>query len=366
MRYLAIAFSMLLASITAAEAQVTVGIGVPGVSIGINFPVYPQLVPVPGYPVYYAPQASSNYFFYDGMYWVYQQDNWYASSWYNGPWQLVMPEVVPLYVLRVPVRYYRRPPAYFHGWRSDAPPRWGDHWGNSWQQQHEGWDRWDRHAVPAPAPLPTYQRQYSGSRYPQQVQQQQQLQSQNYRYQPKDAVVQQHYQAQQTQTAPAAQPRPDKSVPSQGYSRPPSAQQPSPETKNLPPRASGDTQRPVNTNAPAERSGAAAPPQRPKPQQDQAAQRQPGQPQGKAPTHETNAQRQPTPPQQAATPRQPQAPKAQGQDKPAQGNAPAQGQKAERQPGQPPAAQHQDKGQGKNDGKDQKDKSEPQGGDRGK
>ena len=373
MRYLAIVFCSLLASMTAAEAQVTVGIGVPGISIGINFPVYPQLVPVPGYPVYYAPQANSNYFFYDGMYWVYEQDNWYASSWYNGPWQLVNPEVVPLFVLRVPVRYYRRPPAYFHGWRSDAPPRWGDHWGNSWQQQHAGWDNWNRHAVPAPAPLPVYQRQYSGSRYPQ-AQQQQQLQSQHYRYQPKDAVVQQHYQAQQKQSAPQGQARPDKSAPSQGYSRPPSRQQANPAT-NPPPRAGGDTQRGVTTNAPAERSSAAQQPQRAKPQQDQAAQRQPGQPQGKPPAHETNAQHQAPPPQQAASPRQPQAPKAQGKDKPAQVNAPAQRHEAERQPGQPQAAQHEQKpakaqgkenAQGKNDGKEPKDKNEPQGGDRGK
>ena len=393
MRYLVIAFWMLFASITAAEAQVTVGIGVPGVSIGINFPVYPQLVAVPGYPVYYAPQADSNYFFYDGMYWVYQQDNWYASSWYNGPWQLVNNEVVPLYVLRVPVRYYRRPPVYFNGWSSDAPPRWGDHWGNSWQQQHTGWDNWNHNSMPAIAPLPTYQRQYSGSRYPQ-AQQQQQLQSQNYRYQPKDAEVQQRYQAQQTQGAPAAQPRPDKSAPAQGYSRPPSLQQANPATPNnpAPPRAGGDTQRPVTTNAPAERSGAAAQPPRAKPQQDQAAQRQPGQPQGKAPTKETNAQHQPTQPQgkaptketnaqhqptqgpQAAAPRQSQAPKAQGQDKPAQGKAPAQAQKPERQPGQPQAAQHQQqpaKAQvnAKPEGKpatESKEKNEPQGGDRGK
>ena len=80
---------MLLCSITSAAAQMSVGIGFPGVSIGINLPVYPELVPVPGYPVYYAPQVNSNYFFYDGMYWVYQGDNWYASSWYNGPWALV-------------------------------------------------------------------------------------------------------------------------------------------------------------------------------------------------------------------------------------------------------------------------------------
>ena len=128
---------MLLCSITSAAAQVSVGIGLPGVSIGINLPVYPQLVPVPGYPVYYAPQVNSNYFFYDGMYWVYQRDNWYASSWYNGPWELVAPEAVPLFVLRVPVRYYRQPPAYFRGWRSDAPPRWGEHWGNAWEQRQK-------------------------------------------------------------------------------------------------------------------------------------------------------------------------------------------------------------------------------------
>jgi len=60
--------------------QVSVGIALPGVSIGINVPVYPELVRVPGYPVYYAPQLGANFFFYDGMYWVYQGDDWYASS----------------------------------------------------------------------------------------------------------------------------------------------------------------------------------------------------------------------------------------------------------------------------------------------
>ena len=43
---------------------------------------------VPGYPVYYAPDIGGNYFFYDGRYWVYQDDNWYSSSWYNGPWDV--------------------------------------------------------------------------------------------------------------------------------------------------------------------------------------------------------------------------------------------------------------------------------------
>ena len=204
MRKLIIALWVLLCSITSAGAQVSFGIEAPGVSIGINVPMYPQLVAVPGYPVYYAPQLNSNYFFYDGMYWVYQQDNWYASTWYNGPWELVAPDVVPLFILRVPVRYYRRPPAYFHGWSSNAPPRWGEHWGNTWAQSRQGWDNWNRSSVPAPAPLPIYQRQYSGNKYPR-AEQQHVIQSQNYRYQPHEAVVQQHYRAQQVQSAPAPQ-----------------------------------------------------------------------------------------------------------------------------------------------------------------
>src|SRR5665811_324447 len=145
--YLIIAISMTLVQgcYTAPPYQpsshASVGIGYPDVNIGINYSTYPDLVQIPGYPVYYDPRVDSNYFFYDGLYWVFQGDNWYASSWYNGPWGLVGPEVVPLFVLRIPVRYYRNPPRYFRGWQSDAPPRWGEHWGNQWEQHRSGWDK---------------------------------------------------------------------------------------------------------------------------------------------------------------------------------------------------------------------------------
>jgi hypothetical protein len=159
------------------------------VNIGINLPLYPNLIQVPGYPVYYAPEVEANFFFYDGMYWVYQDDVWYTSSWYNGPWWQVAPEDVPLFVLRVPVYYYRQPPVFFNGWQSDAAPRWDEHWGRDWHRS--GWDRWNRNAVPTPAPLPVYQRLYSGERYPQQLQQQK-LQQQHYRFQPHDPIAR-HY-----------------------------------------------------------------------------------------------------------------------------------------------------------------------------
>jgi hypothetical protein len=194
MRHLLIALWMLFFSATSAFAQV---------SVSINLSLFPDLVRVPGYPVYYAPRLGMNFFFYDGLYWVLEGDNWYASSWYNGPWRVVYPEYVPLFVLRIPVRYYVSPPLYFRNWRPDRPPRWGQHWGSDWERQRSGWDRWDRKAVPAPAPLPTYQRKYSGDRYPVAGEQQQSLHSQNYRYRPREASVRQYLQEPAAQRAPA-------------------------------------------------------------------------------------------------------------------------------------------------------------------
>ena len=170
-------------------------------SIEITLGAYPDLVAVPGYPVYYAPQLNSNLFFYDGLYWVYAQDSWYASSWYDGPWDMVAPEGVPFFVLRVPVRYYRQPPAYFRDWAPEAPPRWGEHWGRNWEQRRGGWDHWDRASAPAPAPLPTYQRAYSGERYPR-GDQQLALRAQNYHYQPREAAVREQFQHPPAQAAP--------------------------------------------------------------------------------------------------------------------------------------------------------------------
>jgi hypothetical protein len=193
-RTISLVLGLLISPLAASAAQVSIAFSVPGLSIGINLPAYPRLVRVPDYPVYYAPELQANFFFYDGMYWVYQNDDWYASTWYNGPWGRVPRAEVPAFILRVPVRYYRRPPAYFHGWQPDAPPRWNDQWGRDWAQHRSDWNHWDRRAAPAPAPLPSYQRQYSGNRYPQQVDRQYQLEQQKYRYQPRDPVVQQHYQ----------------------------------------------------------------------------------------------------------------------------------------------------------------------------
>ena len=120
------------------------------VHIGINLPAPPRLVTVPAAPaVTYAPGVRANYFHYGSRYYVYEGGGWYVSRGYNGPWAVISPEYVPRPILGVPVRYYRRPPPDWHGWRRDAPPRWERRWGRDWDERrgravgHEG-DRWRR------------------------------------------------------------------------------------------------------------------------------------------------------------------------------------------------------------------------------
>lgn len=194
MRKELIVLGILLHFAAPVPAQVSFGFAFQTDNVSISLSTYPNLVRVPGYPVYYASGLNSNYFFYDGLYWIFETDRWYSSSWYNGPWMLVNPDFIPLYLLRVPVRYYRRPPDFFGGWQANSPPRWGEHWGHDWSQRRSGWDRWNRRAMPAPAPLPTYQRKYSGERYPS-TERQTVLQSQNYRHQARDPLVRQQSQA---------------------------------------------------------------------------------------------------------------------------------------------------------------------------
>ena len=357
---------VLLCSIAPAAAQVSVGVGLPGVSIGINVPAYPQLVPVPGYPVYYAPQLNSNYFFYEGLYWVYDGDNWYTSEWYNGPWELVPPEAVPLFILRIPVRYYRRPPPYFRVWSASAPPRWGEHWGHAWEERRRAWDHWNRNAVPASAPLPTYQRQYSGSRYPR-VEQQQVLQSQNYRYRPHDALAQRHYQVQQAQAVqPQAQPPQHRGEHAQNGRTP--SMQSGQEAPRV--RAAPHQERPV-ANAPssASQSGGVAPPgpppqqhareqaQRQQAQQQQAQQRQAQQQvqqqRAEQPAHQQQAQQQRAQQQtqqQALRAQQQQAQQRQGPPHPQQGER-------QTQQHQQVAAQHEQQPQGR--GQEKREQHEP-------
>lgn len=158
--------------------------------IDVDLPQFPEMEPIPGSPVYWAPAVDSNYFFHDGVFWDYHHDLWHWSAWYNGPWTVADPIYVPTYVLWVPVRYYHKPAPHFRGAHPDRPPHWAQHWGQDWQARHNQVYRglatdWTR------APLPNYQRSYTRANYPRAVEHQRVLQTQHYTWQPREGVMRQ-------------------------------------------------------------------------------------------------------------------------------------------------------------------------------
>ena len=161
--------------------------------IDVDLPQYPEMQPVANSPVYWAPGVDSNYFFYDGLYWDYCcDDHWFASAWYNGPWQLVDPVYVPTYVLWVPVDYYHHHHPFFRGTSRGHPPHWGQHWGAQWQQRHNA-IYGGRQQPPVRAPLPEYQRNYPRGNYPGTPGMQVVIRNQHYAYRPIEGVSRGHY-----------------------------------------------------------------------------------------------------------------------------------------------------------------------------
>lgn len=141
MKRLVLAAGVLLAAALPAQGQVHI-------QVGIQLPGPPPLVVVPGVPVYYAPGAPANVFFYGGQYWVFDGAGWFVGPTWSGPWVIVAPLQVPVPILSVPVRYYSVPPGHWKAWRREGPPRWEGHYGRDWreddQERHwrereEGW-----------------------------------------------------------------------------------------------------------------------------------------------------------------------------------------------------------------------------------
>jgi hypothetical protein len=117
------------------------------IDIGINLPGPPTFTVVPGVPVYYAPAASANVFFYANQYWAFTNGGWYVGPRWNGPWAVVAPGYVPAPILRVPVGYYHVPPGHWKGWKREAPPHWEATYGREWHEEaHErNWREREEH-----------------------------------------------------------------------------------------------------------------------------------------------------------------------------------------------------------------------------
>ncbi len=105
------------------------------VEIGIPLPAPPALVVIPETPVYYAPSAPANVFFYAHEYWIFADGGWYVGPTWNGPWVVVEPPYVPAPILQVPARHYPVPPPHWREWRRDGPPQWESHYGREWREE---------------------------------------------------------------------------------------------------------------------------------------------------------------------------------------------------------------------------------------
>jgi hypothetical protein len=104
-------------SATAQDVKINIGLGVP--PIVLTAP--PQLMVVPGTPVYYAPDVQANLFVYKGRYYTVAHGVWSMAPAYNGPWAVIQIGKVPPPVLAVPVEYYKIPPGHL---KEKGPPPW--------------------------------------------------------------------------------------------------------------------------------------------------------------------------------------------------------------------------------------------------
>jgi hypothetical protein len=113
----AAAMLFLGASARASDVKINIGLGVP--PIVLTAP--PQLMVVPGTPVYYAPGVSANLFFYKGRYYTVANGVWAMARAYTGPWAVIQIGQVPAPVVAVPVEYYKIPPGHL---KKHGPPPW--------------------------------------------------------------------------------------------------------------------------------------------------------------------------------------------------------------------------------------------------
>jgi hypothetical protein len=102
--------------------SLSIGVQTNSLSLGINIGAPPQVVIVPGTPVYQAPSLPYNYFVYRHRYYLFHEGMWLSAGHYNGPWTVIALERVPQPILVVPVNYYKVPPGHWK--QKHGPPPW--------------------------------------------------------------------------------------------------------------------------------------------------------------------------------------------------------------------------------------------------
>ncbi|HZY03886.1 MAG TPA: hypothetical protein VFF02_10320 [Anaeromyxobacteraceae bacterium] len=116
-RTLALALALGLATPAAADAHVSIQLGLPAV-------LPPLVVVQPGVQV--VQDYDREIFFVGGYYWVRQDGSWYRTHNPYARWYYVRPAYVPVGLVRMPPGHYR----HWHGpgWRADNRHGRGDGW----------------------------------------------------------------------------------------------------------------------------------------------------------------------------------------------------------------------------------------------
>lgn len=116
--------------------SLSIGVQTDSVSLGINIGGPPQVVVVPGTPVYHAPSVPYNYFVYHHRYYLFHEGMWLSAGQYNGPWTVIAQERVPQPILVVPVNYYKAPPGHWK--EKHGPPPWAHARGHDKKDHDKG------------------------------------------------------------------------------------------------------------------------------------------------------------------------------------------------------------------------------------
>jgi hypothetical protein len=82
------------------EVSVNINIGPPMV-----VQQAPEMVVVPGSLVYFAPGVNVELFFFRGYWWSRNENRWFRSREYKGPWKGMEGRRVPVEIVRLPPRY---------------------------------------------------------------------------------------------------------------------------------------------------------------------------------------------------------------------------------------------------------------------
>ncbi|HTK69640.1 MAG TPA: hypothetical protein VL857_07520 [Candidatus Eisenbacteria bacterium] len=156
--------ALLIPAVLPAQSEAAVSVGVslhvgdPYRGLSLHFSSAPRLALIPASQVYYVPSYDRDLYRYGNAWYTTQDDCWYQSSSYNGPFVQIDVSSVPRPIWNIPNRYRRSwggsqaqaysdpgsqaPTSHDRGWNRGGHQGWNGNRGqNGWQQNDRNDDR---------------------------------------------------------------------------------------------------------------------------------------------------------------------------------------------------------------------------------